>query len=468
MAYRIGRNIGWTWDNGADRDNGQCLIIYGSQDDLNRAASYLLTYALRWPDPELSISALNKNVRYDEELRQVCLSIGTQLLGIPGDCEGTENVANNCCQPSITDVLNAQTYNTNTANTYTTNINQYGVDGLNTIAPNMVALNTSQDAVNEIMCIGVRMLVRAIVNQANAIKTGNAAQQTSLTSGLATAFGSLSSAGFAAITVGGPAAALVSFLGGPWMLLGLALAGVGLTVASLISSVSADTFTDEDAITDVICEIYDNIKDGDPTYDRVSVALDSETFADGTNADKLAAIVRPYLKNMEMYVQFMVSMSELHNAWTWPDGGVDCSCDEPVDPNCEDLTIDDYQWIAADAGNNPNPGYGVYIPGEGAAPNQTLLGYFWVRQLPGGIADSITIEFNQAVTNVQIGLLNYAGLLTYTGTPQMSFTIDVSNAPSVHPYNLDAYLLYVTFTGNAAPNAGVRMVQSCIVPYVAP
>lgn len=370
-----------------------------------------------------------------------------------------------CCEPSVSETVYTQTYITNTTTSYTTNIEQYNTDGLATIAPNMLPSNTSQEGIDEILCIGLKMLVRAIVNEANAIKNGTSAQQSQLTSRLAGAFGSLSAAGSIAMTVGGPAAGLVGFLGGPWLLLGLALAGVGLSIASIIQSVSAEVFNDENAIDDVVCAMHQEALGQTPEFEVFRHLLDGASFPAGSNAEKLASIVEPYLQSIEVYAQFIINMSDLYAVWTFPEGGAGCDCEEPLDPNCVDLTAAPNGWFAGDAGGNPNSNFGVWIDGEGAAPNQSSNGFFWLRSAtPGLYASEITVTFNQPVTNIAFALLNGGLIYAHSGSAQISFTMNESNAPNAFPVNLEAYAMYVTFDFNVAPNASVRMEQVCITP----
>lgn len=81
-----GKVIGWVWDNSSDREIGQGLCISATPDDFRRVAGYLLSYALRWPDKDLS-SHLKSTPIFDAELRGAAQHIALQMLNLESDCE---------------------------------------------------------------------------------------------------------------------------------------------------------------------------------------------------------------------------------------------------------------------------------------------------------------------------------------------------------------------------------------------
>lgn len=233
--------------------------------------------------------------------------------------------------PSITDILNAQTYTTNTANSYITTYNTWNDAGQTviSIAPNLDYGTGDPANIDKLMCLGLNMLLVSIVEQAKSIKQGEIDDAKDLTKQLASAFGALGVAAGAATGVGGAAAAFVGFLGGPWLLLGLGLAAVGLTIASIVIPADLSVFTDAQAFEDVYCTMVNNLVGNEPTRVAFQAALTPNSFTPGSLAAQLAAIVQPYLDDLDMYLQFLVQMNglyEVSNFTLLPE----CGCVPPV------------------------------------------------------------------------------------------------------------------------------------------
>ena len=247
--------------------------------------------------------------------------------------------------PSITDTLNAQTYNTSTATTYITTYNTWNDAGqtVASIAPSLDYSTGDPADIDKLLCLGLNLYLTAIVEQAKAIKQGSLEDSRDLTKQLAGAFGALGVAAGAGTVAGGAAAAVVGFFGGPWFVLGLALAAVGLTVASIVFPIDLSVFTDEEAFNDVYCTMVNNMVGSTPTRALFQGALSPNDFDPGSHAAELATVVQPYLDNLDSYLQFLVAMNGLYDV---SDFGIlpECACpeDEWVDNNF--ATGNQYGW----------------------------------------------------------------------------------------------------------------------------
>lgn len=216
--------------------------------------------------------------------------------------------------PSITDILNAQTYTTNTATSYITTYNTWNDAGQTviSIAPNLDYGTGAPANIDKILCLGLNMLLTSIVEQAKAIKQGEIDDAKDITKQLAAALGGLGVAAGAATGVGGAAAAFVGFLGGPWLLLGLGLGAVGLTIASIVMPADLSVFTDAAAFQAVYCTMVNNLVGNQPTRAAFQAALEPNDFAPGSLAAALAVVVQAYLNNLDIYLQFLVQMNGLY------------------------------------------------------------------------------------------------------------------------------------------------------------
>lgn len=232
--------------------------------------------------------------------------------------------------PTITDVMNGQSYVTTTNNFYNTTYNTWNAAGqtVESIAPNMDYPTGVPANIDKLVCLGLEMFLQTIIQQAQAIKAGDFKDSQDLMKQLASIFGALGAAGGAATLVGGVAGSVVAFLGGPWLVLGLILAGIGMTVASIVMPMDDSVFTDAEAFNDVYCTMMNNLVGGQITYSAFQNALTPNDFTPGSLSAQLASVVQAFLNDQTMYLQFMVAMNELYPAMNF---GVmpECGCVAP-------------------------------------------------------------------------------------------------------------------------------------------
>jgi len=221
---------------------------------------------------------------------------------------------NKCCGPSITDRLNATAANNATAAQYTTNWFEYGETGLSVLAPSMTPSTTPQEQIDKVLCFGYEMFLMTIVDQAKGVKSLELSENRDIVQQLGIALSGLASAGGLALAAGGAATAIIAWIGGPWTLMGLALVGIGTAIASLFVTVDTAVLDDPDAFHDVLCTMRQNGMGNAPSIEMWNALLTPNDFAPGSNAEKLAAIVAPFLADLQFFIQFIMSMSTLYDA----------------------------------------------------------------------------------------------------------------------------------------------------------
>jgi len=246
----------------------------------------------------------NKNAATAAGLSAIAAEIEAILMC---GCAGSET-------PSFTDRINSQTYITNTATTYETVYNTWNDAGqtVASIAPDLDYSGGTPADIDKLLCLALEMLLIAIVESAKANKDGTEAQNRDMVKNLGNVLGALGVAGGAATAAGGAAAAFVGFLGGPYLILGLALSAVGLAIANLIWTTDLSVFNDQGAIDDVKCTLVNNIVGNTPTQAVFQAGLTPNAFAPGSNAEKLAAIVQPFLDDLDTYLQWLSTAQGLY------------------------------------------------------------------------------------------------------------------------------------------------------------
>lgn len=242
-----------------------------------------------------------------------------------------------CCGPSVSErtFINTQINETNVI--YQTNYSDSndGTD-ISTIAPNMVYGGSWDAFIDKLMCLGIEMVVQSVINQAKAVQSATDEQRRDVVQQVGLALASLAAAGGAAIAIGGGAAAIVSIIGGPWALLGLALAGIGTGVASLFVSVGNEALNDVAAYNAVLCTMRENMMGNAPSFENFRNILTPNDFAVGSNEEKIASIVFPFINDVNFYLQFIVSMNGLYDTNIWQ-----------TLPECETCNDADIQLVSA-------------------------------------------------------------------------------------------------------------------------
>jgi len=217
--------------------------------------------------------------------------------------------------PSFTDYINSKTYVEGATAIYGTTLAAWNAGGQTvlSIAPNLNYPTGIPADITKLMCLAWGLLLDTILEQAKVIKSASTAQQQNLTSQLSAVFAGAAAAGGIAALGTGAAAAVVAFFGGPFLILGLALASVGLGIASVIQGVPDATLVDAAAIENVRCVLVANGTGVTPTRAIFIGALTPNGFITGSNEAKIATIIQPYLNDLNTYLQFVQQMSALYD-----------------------------------------------------------------------------------------------------------------------------------------------------------
>lgn len=141
-----------------------------------------------------------------------------------------------------------------------------------------------------------------------------------------------------------------------------------------------------------------------------------------------------------------------------PDWELLCEeCPPDPDPECIDLRVTDELWVPS-----PNASFGQWISGQGLAPGDGGGGtYFnWQRGLGiSGFVVRLKVRFNQAISNFQIKVIGRGTYLEEN--PVTEIDIDVTDAPTIFPFNGATSLIEITPIGNIVASS-FRVIQFCI------
>jgi len=221
-----------------------------------------------------------------------------------------------CCEPSITDRFTANTYMTTTNTFYEETYNTWNDGGqtVGSIAPNLDFDTGDPADIDKVTCANINILLQTIIEAAIAYKRQTTQEKKDITKNLASVMAALAAAGGAAIAAGGILAAGMAFLGGPLTVFGLAVAAVGLFIANIVETTDLSVFQDAGAIEEVRCTLTQNLIGENLTRERFMAGLTPNDFDPGSNAEKLAAVVQPYLDDLNVYLQFLVEGNGLYDA----------------------------------------------------------------------------------------------------------------------------------------------------------
>jgi len=337
--------------------------------------------------------------------------------------------------PSNTDIINTNTYITSTSNDYVTNNVTYTTDGntLDTLAPNMTYAIGDTPDIDRVLCFGYEMMIKTIIEQGKGVKQLESGQEQDLVRQIGIAMGALSAAGGLAMAAGGFAATVVAVIGGPWALLGLAIGGIATGIASLFIAADVSLFEDTIAIEEVLCTLRTNSFEHEPTFATFSGLLSPNTFVVDSNAEKLAAVVQPFLDSLDFYLQFMISMSQLY-ATPLLVALPECEfC--PVPPlYCLDFGVSAHGW-------QPYPG-GYGVRDSGGLAGEFYVGdglYYFIWTTSGTVAGDwteIILSFSGPIANFQFmvgGLI--AGSIGATASNTLTINASTADPLIVFPLN---------------------------------
>jgi len=272
-------------------------------------------------------------------------------------------------EPSITDRFTTQNYISTTNTTYNEVYNTWNDAGqtITSIAPNLDIDTGDPVDINRLFCLAFEMMITAIAQTAKSQAQQNTAGQKDIVKATGAALGGAAAAGGIAISAGGSAAAVVAFIGGPWTLLGLALAGIAVGISQLFITTDTSVYDDQEAIEQLRCTMYLNTDDTPMTQSAFAGSLTPAYFTPDSNAAKLAVIVQKFIGDVNFYVQFLSLANQLYDAINVA-ALPDCPCD--------DSWSHTFNFLVTDGGFVTVFGQGVWTSGTG-----------WVStyyQSPGG------------------------------------------------------------------------------------
>lgn len=234
---------------------------------------------------------------------------------IAAEIEGLLMCGCGITEPSFTDYVNSNSYSTTTNNAYNTTYNTWNDAGqtVASIAPNLDYATGSPPDIDKLMCMAYYLLLKTLVATALNLANTTTADKQNTTKQLTAVFAGIATAGGAAALAGYAGTAIVGFFAGPAVVFGFALAAVGTAIATLLTHTDTSVFEDEDAFNTVYCTMVTNSVGITPTRDVFEGALEPNAFIAGSNAEKLAAIIQPYLSDLNTYLQFIQLNSQMYD-----------------------------------------------------------------------------------------------------------------------------------------------------------
>lgn len=219
-------------------------------------------------------------------------------------------------EPSFTDYMNSTSYSSNATTVYNTTYNTWNDAGQTvvSIAPNLDYATGSPVNIDKLMCMAYFLLLKTLVATALELENTTTADKQNITKQLTAVFAGIATAGAAAGAAGYAGAAIIGFFAGPEVIFGFALAAVGTAIATIVTQTDTTVFTDAEAFDEVYCAMVTNAVGVTPDRDVFQGALEPNSFIPGSNAEKLAAVVQPYLADLNTYLQFIQLMSQMYDA----------------------------------------------------------------------------------------------------------------------------------------------------------
>jgi len=318
--------------------------------------------------------------------------------------------------PSFTDYINSQIYVEGASLVYGDTLSDWNTGGQTvvSIAPNLNYPTGVPADITKLMCLAWGLLLDVILEQAKVIKTATTAQQQNLTSQLSAVFAGAAAAGGIAALGTSAAAGIVAFFGGPFLILGLALASVGLGIASIIQGIPDATLVDAAAIENVLCILKANATGMTPTRAIFMGALTPNGFAAGSNEAKIATIVQPYLNDLNTYLQFIQQMSALYDVA--PASALP-ACDTCTWTHTFDFTTSNGGFTAQLGTYSAGTGWisGLENPAVNSYRGVVLTRAFATAFVTGGTVSYAATYGTTALTGDYLGLLRIEGV-DFVGT----------------------------------------------------
>lgn len=157
-----------------------------------------------------------------------------------------------------------------------------------------------------------------------------------------------------------------------------------------------------------------------------------------------------------LYMQVIAAGDTPNNDW-------ELVCDECPTEECVDLTSSANGWFGGDENGNPTTAFGLFIAGEGMAPNQTTGGFnvgINAGDMPAGNITGITFRFNEPVPD---GLyMARWGSDDFKYNPDVSDTIVFNelNTTGYFPFNSATSSVRITSGTNIMPTS-LRLIEVC-------
>ncbi len=312
-------------------------------------------------------------------------------------------------EPSITDRYNTTTYATTTYASYQETYNTWNDAGqtVGSIAPNLDYDTGSPPDIDKVLCLNISLLLRTIVDTATKTKQQSDQESRDLVTQLRNVFAALAVAGGAALASGGLLAAAAAFFMGPELVFGLAIVSVGLALIGLLAETDLTVFQDPIAYGLVQCTLVQNLVGEQLTRARFMSGLTPNDFIAGSNAEKLAAIVNPYLQDLNVYLQFLSTGNGVYDAANIGDLP-DC---EVCPSDCHDFGLNTATWNSGDGAAT-----GITLT-NGVDYHVDIAGTYTYGAGPSSVnADGHTSDFTPGTIDTSVNDLRALGKIGISGS----------------------------------------------------
>lgn len=157
-----------------------------------------------------------------------------------------------------------------------------------------------------------------------------------------------------------------------------------------------------------------------------------------------------------MYLEVMAAGDTPNNDW-------ETICPDCPTEVCQDLTTGANGWFGGLEGGTPSADFGVWISGEGMAPDQTTGGWnvgINEGDMPSGNVTALKFVFNEPVSELWLARWGSDDFKIYAGSPSTEIIMSGANTSGYFPFDSSLSSVRITTSTNTMPTS-TRLIEVC-------